>query len=160
MREHCWHLMHTAKMQLRIEPSNGIWSCVPGPRAWKNASKDHTDEVMDSWLQLGNAVASDATLASSCPGGSIGGSRTKLFSDSGTERQNRHAGRPCAASAGCSFVELCAPAAPGSQALLQVATCTDTSLSPPAASLSPTLFRRLSLHTQTLRLQTQLKTAA
>lgn len=75
--------------------------------------------MMDSSLQLGNAVASEATLASSCPGSSIGGSRTKLFSDSGTERQNRHAGRPCAASAGCSFVELCAPAAPGRQALLQ-----------------------------------------
>ena len=93
--------------------------------------------MMDSSLQPGNAVASEATLLSSCPGGSIGGSRTKLFSVSGTERQNRHAGRPCANSAGCSFVELCAPAAPGSQALLQVTTCPRTRLNPAATILSP-----------------------
>lgn len=119
--------------------------------------------MMDSSLQPGNAVASEATLASSCPGGSVGGSRTKLFSVSGTERQNRHAGRPCAASAGCSFVELCAPAAPASQALLQVGKCTER-----AHSVQPLNFcrhnqkygHRCNLSTQTTRVSLHHRTAA
>lgn len=64
--------------------------------------------MMDSSFHDGNALARDATLLSIAPGGSIGGSRTKLHFDSGTERQNKHAGRFCAASAVCSFVEHCA----------------------------------------------------